>query len=58
MEEYKVKFWTQDMFMQELTDMLKTEEKSLHYADDEDVYETPEDFGMLVAAYEGTPVDD
>lgn len=58
MEEYKVKFWTQDMFMQELTDMLKGDEKSLHYADDEDVYETPEDFGMLVAADEGTPVDD
>ena len=57
-EEYKVKFWTQDMFMQELTDMLKKEEKALHYPIDEFEYEPLEDYGTLMAAEEYAPVDE
>jgi hypothetical protein len=57
-EEYKVKFWTQDMFMQKLTDMLKIEEKSLHYPIDEFEYETPEELRVLMASEDVSPVDE
>lgn len=57
-EEYKVKFWTQDMFMQELTDLLKKDEKSLHYPIDDFEYQTPEELGMWMAAEDVAPVDD
>lgn len=57
-EEYKVKFWTQDMFMQELTDMLKREEKGLRYPIDEFEYEMPEETGIWMAAEDVAPVNE
>ena len=56
-EEHKVKFWTQDLFMQNLTDMLKREEKYLTYPKDDFVYETPEEFGMWMAAEANSTVE-
>ena len=50
MEEHKVKFWTQDLFMQELTDMLKKKEHTLRYPHDAFGYEMPEEEEMLMAA--------
>ncbi len=47
LDEYKVKFWTQDIFMQDLTAMLKRDEKSLHYPiADNDPFE---DYGWMAA---------
>ena len=57
-EEYKVKFWTQDMFMQELTNMLKKKEKNLHYPSSDLIYEIPEETGLSIAAEEYRPVDE
>lgn len=54
-DEHKVKFWTQDLFMQDLTDMLKREENCLRYSDDDYTYETPEEYGMLRAAEDIAP---
>lgn len=48
-EEHKVKFWTQNLFMQDLTDMLKREEKYLIYAKDDYFYEAPEDYVCMAA---------
>jgi len=57
MAEYKVRFWTQDMFMQELTDMLKKEEKNLRFSIDEYQYGMPEETGMSIAAEDIAPVE-